>query len=111
MRFKVIIFACFLSIILSTPHIFGGDDHDKVANQLISLTSKLNKKNLEELRDYALNIESYTTNGQMILGGLHDYIKDYNKQALLKYIINSCLKNRELLEEKKFESGVHLNLK
>lgn len=108
MKFKILIFTCFLSLVLSnsTPRIFGGDDHDKVANQITTLISKLHKKSLSELRDYALSLESYRANGQMVFGGLHDYINGYNEQSLIKYIVSVCIEKRELLDEQKFNSVI-----
>ncbi len=46
------------------------------------------------------------SNGEVVFGGLHDYINELNKESLIKYILDSCLKKRELLEEEKFNSLV-----
>ena len=108
MKLKILIFTCFFfSLVLSnSPRIFGGDEHDKVANQITTLISKLHNKSLGELRDYALSLEAYTSNGKTVLGGLHDYITQYNKQSLIKYIASVCLEKRELFEEQKFNSVI-----
>lgn len=108
MKFKILIFTCFLlSLVLSNnPRIFGGDDHDKVANQITTLISNLHKKSLSDLRDYALSLESYRANGEMVYGGLHDYITQYNEQSLIKYIVSVCIEKRELLDSQKFNAVI-----
>jgi len=106
MKLKILILTCFLSLVLSNPSIIGGDDHDKTANQITTLISKLHKKSLGELRNFALSLESYRTNGEMVFGGLHDYIEQYNEQSLIKYIISVCIEKRELLDEQKFNSVI-----
>ncbi len=39
--------------------IIGGDDHDKVAYKIITLTNFLNSKDLPELKEYALKVENW----------------------------------------------------
>lgn len=85
-----------------TPRNFGGDGHDKIAYKLISLRSKLTKESLENLKNYALSIDNYLKNGQQMDGGIHDYINDLSKEDLTKWILNSCLKKKELLDLEKF---------
>lgn len=106
MKFKALILMSVLSLILCKG-ILGGDDHDKVAYQIINLTVKLNEKNTEQLRAYAYNVDNYLTDGRKIFGGIHDYIRSYDKPALIKYLINSCLSHRELLKIEKFENVVN----
>jgi hypothetical protein len=74
------------------------------------MRDSLAKKNLEDLQKYALNIENYSNNGQEIYGGLHDYVDKLSKEDLIKYILTACLKKKELLEEKKFNSVVQPTL-
>jgi HD superfamily phosphohydrolase YqeK len=84
----------------------GGDDHDKVAFQINQLKNRLSNKTIDELKSYAVTLESYSRNGQPIFGGLHDYINSMSRDAIEKYIVTVCLNKKELLEETKFNSIV-----
>jgi len=65
------------------------------------MRDSLAKKDLEQLKNYALNIENYSRNGEEIYGGLHDYVDKLSKEDIIKYILTACLKKKELLDEKK----------
>lgn len=103
--FAFILFTC-IALISCGPHRFGEDDHDKIAFQVLNLRDRLGKNSLEELQQYALNIEQYVNNGQQIYGGLHDYVTKLSKDDLMKYILKAALNKKELLEENKFNSVV-----
>ena len=94
-------------------HIIGGDDHDKIAYQIVTLTNSLNTKSLEELKSYAIKVEEWRRNekGEKLLGGIHDYIDSIGKDEIITYIIQSGMKYKELLEEKTFQSVVSPTLK
>ena len=108
MKLFSLISICIIGAILSGP-IIGGGDHDKIAYETNELTLKLNSKSIEELKSNALSIENYVSKGQS--SQLKDNINILNKEFLLKYIIDICVENTELLEAEKYEAVVNNSYK
>lgn len=104
MKLLALISICIMGAILSGP-IIGGDDHDKIAYQTTKLTLKLNSKSIEELKSNALSIEDYVLKGKNTK--LIDNIDILNKEFLMKYLIDICVENTELLEAEKYEAVVN----
>jgi hypothetical protein len=102
----ILILACTMAI--ASP-IFGGDDHDKIAHQVVELTSYLRTQSVEDLRSYCIKIQSYTRKlegKEERIGGVHDYVFRMDQDACIKYILTNSLKYRELLELGFFKTTV-----
>lgn len=95
------------AMVLAGP-IFGGDDHDQVAHQVIELTKMLREKNVDELRKYCVKLENYVREekGDKSMGGVHDYVFRMDEEACTKYILGVTLKHKELLDLSKFTMTV-----
>ena len=107
----ILILICLISMIFAGP-VIGGGDHDKTAHKVVQLTSMLREKSVEALRDYCLKLEDWerTETGKFLMGGLHDYINDMDKQACVKYILNLSLEHKKLLDLEYFTTTVEPEL-
>jgi HD superfamily phosphohydrolase YqeK len=87
----------------------GGGDHDIIAFKFLNMKKYLNEKSLDQLKVEALKMEEYVNEkkGEMILGGLHDYIDTLDKEELVQVMSRMMTNNLELLDLEVYESVIN----